>query len=225
MAFGFFQSIRQADSLFRALDTMSARAMHAPIHIEPSPHIFIPDFLPDDIRQTMMRSIPPTESFKNIEEGGAVLPAEILGNFYWGAFDSFMRQLVWRLLTRFTPWLDEKEAELKAMGMSCNLLRPYPSFICYANPTRGVPPHVDGESSVLAALTVFGYPNGRPAPATNFFSQLGSDFLQITYFPPSIGSLFVWLNLPRALHGVAEKIEPQRLTHMVALESFPPAEA
>lgn len=213
-------SIHDATQFFEALDAMADRAVDTVVSENPSPHFFIPDFVPNFVIQKLYAEVPARKCFNNVEEGGAVLPPDLLHSFFWNAYDSHLKKLLVQLLPKFDPWLSEKEESLLAIGMSCRRLRPYPSFVCYANPLRGVPPHIDGESSVLTALTVFGYPNGRPAPVTNFFRRVGLDFEPITHYPPACGSLFVWLNLPKAWHGVIETIGPQRLTHLVSLESY-----
>ena len=123
-------------------------------------------------------------------------------------------------MPRFSSWLIQKEYELKSVGMSCANIRQYPSFICFANPERGVPPHLDGTSSVLTALTVLGYANDEPAPVTNFFRPISNNLQQISHYRPSNNSLLVWLNLANSLHGVVEHIKPGRLTHTVSLESY-----
>jgi len=213
-------SASDTTQFFEALVAMSDSAVNAIVREDPSPHIFIQDFVPGFIIKKLCAEVPDSKCFNNVEEGGAVLPRDLLESYFWSAYDDHLRDLLIQLLPKFTPWLSEKEEYLQALGMSCKRLRPYPSFVCYANPSRGVPPHTDGESSVLTAITVFGYLSGKPAPVTNFFKPTGDAFEPITNYPPSCGSLFVWINLPRAWHGVIETISPQRLTHLVSLESY-----
>jgi hypothetical protein len=129
-------------------------------------------------------------------------------------------RLMLRLLPSFAPWLDEKEESLPPISMSCKRLRHYPTFVYYVDSSRGIPTDVDGESSLISTLTAFGNSGGHPAPITNFFRSVGNVFNPITEYQPSAGSLLVRHDLPTAWYSVIEPIHPQRLTHLVSLESL-----
>lgn len=210
----------EINSFHIEFDRMKTRVYRAEVVPAPHPHIFIEDFVSKPIYRKLVSSVPPASSFKRIEGGGYICPVDQFYNYSWNMYDSLMRLLMWSVLPKFQPWIEEKEKDLRDIGMSCSCLRNYPSFISYADPSRGVPPHRDGTTSVLSALTVFGYPGGEPAPVTNYFRSNGDYFEPVTHYGPSSGSLFVWINLPDSWHGVVELVKPHRITHIVSLESY-----
>ncbi len=204
----------------KSLGGMIERALSSQVISMPSPHIFLSDFVDEFVRDILVSQVNKSQEFLDVEGGGTILSEMILSNPYWSLYDSYIKKTLWSLLPKFSQWFDEKETDLIAYGMTCKRLRYYPSFISYTKPSRGIPPHVDGASSVLTALTLLGYLNGEKAPVTNFFKPTDHGFTQISSYMASRRSLFVWMNLPDSWHGVIEPVNPCRLTHLASLESF-----
>lgn len=203
-----------------ALESMESRILNCNVTTLPSPHIFIDGFLDDYVRRTLISFIPKQEEFDDVDGGSFVISSILQSNVFWKTYDCFSKNLLLKILPKFAPWFEEKEADLKPYGLSCRRLSHYPSFISFTKPSRGIPPHIDGNSSVLNALTLFGYINGEVAPVTNFYLPTTNGFDKTTFYKDSNSSLFVWLNLPTAWHGVTESLKPFRLTYLAALESY-----
>jgi len=212
----------QIDQILDFFDLLRKRLLNSNVVSYPSPHIFIADALNEAIIKKLWDELPPAEHFDRIENGGNILKKHASKSFTWNAYDAFTRLILVCLLPKFRSWLEIKNKQLLKQNMSCSWIRQYDSFLCFTDSERGVPPHVDGESSILSILTVLGYQNGSPAPVTNFFSKdLTSEFYYATTkYQPCRGSIFVWLNLENSHHGVIEKISSKRLTHIASIESY-----
>ena len=219
----FLPKKKEKDELYDHFDLLKVRLMKSCVNPHPYPHIFIDKALNEFILRILWNELPKFTNFDHIQGGGNILKNYDLECCTWKAYDNFIRDTLVCLLPKFNEWFEIKNRQLLKYGMSCSWIRQYESFVCFTDPDHGVPPHTDGDSSILNILTVLGYPDDSPVPVTNFFSKnikLNS-FTPTTTYSPSRGSLFVWLNLENAYHGVIEKtLRPGRLTHVASLESY-----
>ena len=197
---------------------MLADALDAPWTQEPAPHLFLPSWVPDRLLDDLMAQMPPMERLTQIVGGGMILRSEKFQGPAWNLYDAMMRYLLSLLLARCAPWWHSVQERVgKELGPAWDTTF-YPSFISIADPGRGVGPHMDGDTSVLTAITVLGYEDLSPAPVTNFFSGGQEPSRPTTTYPPSRGSLFVMPNLGLAsTHGVIESIGPGRITHIASI--------
>jgi hypothetical protein len=213
----------QAQRFANNLLASCRRVADLQVNERPWPHLFCSDFNSEFVVSKLYDELPPASWFASVEEGGNVLRSQLSGGYYWNLYDVSVRHLLFLLMPAFANWLPLKDRQLRELGLACSRVRPYPSFWGYSNPERGVPPHTDGESAILTAVSVMGYADGLPAPVTNFFDRVaGTDCVYVpsSDYPPARGSLLVWLNLENAFHGVREALKPNRLTHIAAIESF-----
>ena len=136
----------------------------------------------------------------------------------WLQYDLIVKLILLRLMPRFKSDLFEKKEEPIKLGMTVDDLQFHESFV-YTDQDRGIPPHVDGASAILNAITILGYADGRAAPTTDFFVQTDSGSHEnVTKYPASRGGVLVWLNLKDAIHGLDEPLVNDRLTHMASLQ-------
>lgn len=222
MGIEFLPIQTQINKINNAFEILKNKLMQSRVVIEPSPHIFLNKALDENLLKILWDDLPKDIKFVLVEEGGNILRNYAIQSYVWNAYDAFIRHILICLFPKFREWLEIKNNQLLSHNMSCSWIRQYGSFICFNDPKKGVPPHMDGESSVLNIITVLGYPDGSMAPVTNFFSKDKSSgiYFPTTQYSPSRGSIFVWLNLNNAYHGVIEKIYPKRLTHIASLESY-----
>jgi hypothetical protein len=197
---------------------MLTEALNSPWNQVPVPHLFLPSWVPDRLLTELMTQMPPMERLTKIEGGGLILRSEKFQGLAWNMYDAMMRYLLSLLLTRCAPWWPSVQERVgNELGSAWDTAF-YPSFISIADPSRGVGPHIDGDTSVLTAITVLGYEDMSPAPVTNFFIEGPDSFRPSTSYSPSRGSLFIMPNLgPESTHGVIESIGPGRITHIASI--------
>lgn len=201
------------------LDEQLARLLTHPITVYPSPHIFVPDAVSPTLLYQLWKSVPRNEAFQQINGGGRVARLSTVHDRFWLQYDVIMKLTLLRLIPRFQSYIVEKNKELVEFGMRADDLQFYESFISYTDRERGIPPHVDGASSILSAITILGYPDGAAAPTTDFFVQVDSGaHKNVTNYPACRGGVVVWLNLKDAIHGLDEAPVNDRLTHMASLQ-------
>jgi hypothetical protein len=200
---------------------MLADALEAPWIEQPVPHLFLPSWVPDRLLSDLMAQMPPMKRFTQIEGGGRILRSGKFQGPAWNLYDAMVRYLLSLLLARCAPyWPSVQDRIEKELGPAWDTVF-YPSCISIADPGRGVGPHMDGDLTVLTAITVLGYEDMSHAPVTNFFSEGAPPARPTTTYPPSRGSLFVMLNLgPAATHGVIESFGPGRITHLASIEAI-----
>jgi hypothetical protein len=218
----FALTLPQIDQFLDQFEVLKDTIINSPIESYPFPHIFIDKALNEFTLQKLWDDLPQDKDFDQIKNGGYILKNHSLQSYSWNAYDAFIRFTLINLLPKFKDWLEIKNNELIKLNMSCSRIRQYDSFLCFTDPARGVPPHIDGESSIISILTVLGYQNGSPAPVTNFFlkDSASEHYFPTTKYQPCRGSIFVWLNLANSYHGVIEKVYPKRLTHVASIESY-----
>jgi hypothetical protein len=206
-------------SIDSLLDDQLAKLLTHPIAVYPSPHIFVPDAVNPTLLEQLWKSVPTNEAFQQINGGGRVARLSVVHDRLWLQYDLIMKLILLRLMSRFQPYIVEKKEELVELGMRVDDLQFYESFISYTDRERGIPPHVDGASSILSVITILGYSDGGAAPTTDFFVQVDSGaHKNVTNYPASRGGVLVWLNLKYAIHGLDESLVSDRLTHMASLE-------
>ena len=204
----------------KACENLVSKVYQTKIIENPCPHFFINDWLPDFWATGLIKSIPPQNIFTSVEGGGSILDSKDAFGYQWCLYFSLIQKILWQQLPRFSSWFNDIKYQVDETfyGNSWEI-KSEPNVICLTNPLIGVPPHTDGESSILTAITVLGYPDFTPAPVTNFYSE-NPPVEPVTFYPPSRNSLLIFLNRSGfSKHGVIEEIKPNRITHIAGVSA------
>ena len=203
-----------------ACESMLAKALKTKIEKTSCPHFFIENWLPGFWATCLIEKIPPSDLFNAVNGGGKILNSEDIFGYQWFLYFSLIQKLLLDQLPRFAPWWKDimKQVNETIFGNFWDI-KLEPNFICLTDPKIGVPPHTDGETSILTAITVLGYLDFTPAPVTNFYSENLFPPIPITFYPPSRNSLLFLNKLGVSKHGVAEKIKPIKITYIAGISA------
>jgi hypothetical protein len=193
---------------------------------EPFPHIFINNFLPNDLRDLLINSVSELE-FRKYYEGA--VPVFHLTEKSPEALLFFKKYILDDLLTPFFKSIFNDSDFKKNIELNKtfeNIIKldkaEYGSIYFAKNPAGGkIKMHVDDNFASFQYVFYFGYKDGCAAPTTDLllYPQLNidddsTDLNSKNYFNygPTNNGLLVFVNTPSSYHGLLSPLNKERLT-------------
>lgn len=197
---------------------------------EPFPHIFINNFLPNDLRDLLINSVSKLE-FRKYYEGA--VPVFHLTEKSPEALLFFKNYILDNLLTPFFKSIFKNSDFKKNIELNKtfeNIIKldkaKYGSIYFARNPAGGkIKMHVDDNFASFQYVFYFGYKDGCAAPTTDLllYPQLNIDddsanLNAKNYFNygPTNNGLLVFVNTPSSYHGLLSPLNKERLTLCVS---------
>ncbi len=180
---------------------VTAAVRRATVDPHPTPHLVVPDILPDDVYRLLLECMPPQALFSRHDlvkqdfEIEALPGAPRLSHLVWGFFD---QQIVADIVT---PLLLERFGDavarhygggvVTAFGQKAAAIdhRSFAGRIQLRRPGYGLKPHLDPKRVVITGLFYFARPGDSEAYGTQLF-EVDRPFVQSemkTFFPEQHG--------------------------------------
>lgn len=201
---------------------------------EPFPHIFINNFLPNDLRDLLLNSVSELE-FRKYYEGA--VPVFHLTEKSPEPLLFFKNYILDDLLTPFFNSIFndndfKKNIELKNTFEKITKLDKveYGSIYFARNPPGGkIKMHVDDNFASFQYVFYFGYKDGGVAPTTDLLlypqsniDDYSADLNSKNYinYGPTNNGLLVFVNTPSSYHGLLSPLHKERLTLCVSAHYY-----
>jgi len=201
---------------------------------EPFPHIFINNFLPNDLRDLLINSVSELD-FRKYYEGA--VPVFHLTEKSPEILLFFKNFILNDLLTPFFNSIfnasdSKKNIELKNTFDNITKLDKveYGSIYFARNPAGStIKMHVDDNFASFQYVFYFGYKDGGAAPTTDLslYPQLNiddysADLNSKNYFNygPTNNGVLVFVNTPSSYHGLLRPLDKERLTLCVSAHYY-----